>query len=73
MESDAVVYKDESDVCLFLMNHLIGKLSACDEWKMDIGTRRKRSLICPCSVPDCPLKQPADDDFQDLSIGRTLI
>ena len=70
VESDEVLYKDESDTCLFLMNHLVSKLSACDDWKMDIDTRRDRSLICPCSVLDCPRKQPVDDDFQDLSIGK---
>ena len=73
MESDEVVYKGESDMCLFLMNHLVSKLSACDDWKMDLDTRRDHSLVCPCSVLDCPRKQPVDDDFQDLSIGTTYL
>ena len=69
--SEEVQLRNEAHVCLFLMNHLISKLSVKEEWKIDYGITGKHALVCPCSTTDCPVKYAdADDVFADLSIGK---
>ena len=69
--SEEVQLKNESHVCLFLMNHLISKLSVNEEWKIDYGITGKYALRCPCCTTDCPVKYAdADCVFADLSIGK---
>ena len=63
--------RNESDVCLFMMNHLISKLSVNEEWKIDYGITGKSALRCPCYTTDCPVKYTdADCVSADLSIGE---